>query len=92
MLCSYENQTGFDDRYSDRRACSDFGWLLLLADGQSAVLQVGAGCGDWFSPGDLRVYHRVDHFTCRFHTIMSVTSCTECFVVLIYVEGIRQSG
>ena len=32
MLCSYDNQTGFEGRWADRRACSDFGWLLLLAD------------------------------------------------------------
>ena len=38
MFCGYEHQAGFDDRYSDRRACSGLGWLLLLADGQSAFL------------------------------------------------------
>ena len=76
MLCSYENQTGFDDRHSDRPACSDFRWLLLLADGQSAFLQVGAGCGDWFSPGDLRVYRFLDHFIYRPDTIASIASYT----------------
>ena len=35
---SYENETGFDNRSGDRRACFDRGCLLLLADGQSAFL------------------------------------------------------
>jgi hypothetical protein len=38
VLCSHENQTGFDGRWADRRGCSNFGWLLLLADDRSAFL------------------------------------------------------
>ena len=38
VFCSYENQTGFEGGRVDRRACSDLGWLLLLADDHSAFL------------------------------------------------------
>ena len=74
---SYENQTGFDDRCGDWRAFLDHGWLLLLADERSAFVQMGAGCNNWFSPGDLRVYHLVDHFFDRPHENASITSSTE---------------
>ena len=75
---SYENQTAFEDRWADRRACSDFDWLLLLADDRSAFLSLGAGCTDWVCGVDRRVCHLVDHFIYRPHTIASITSCTEC--------------
>ena len=80
MFCSYENQTGFDGSRIYRRACSDCGWLLLLADEHSAFLEVGAGCGDWFSPGALCVYPFPYHFIYFAHTIATITSYTECFV------------
>ena len=38
---------------------------------------MGARCNNWFSPDDLRVHHRVDRFTYRFHTIASVTWYTK---------------
>src|SRR6266478_2422815 len=37
-LGTYENQTVFDGDRADRRACSHFGCLLLLADDRSAFL------------------------------------------------------
>ena len=79
MLCRYENQIGFEGRWGDRRAGSDFRWLLFLADDRSAFLSLGAICTDLVCSGDRRVCHRVDHFICRSRTIASVTSSTECF-------------
>jgi len=38
MLCSYESQTGFEGHCADWRACSDCGWLLLLADDRSPFI------------------------------------------------------
>ena len=78
MRCSYENQAGFDGRRSGRTACFDCGRLLLLADGQSVFLEVGAGCHNWFSPSDLCVYHLFDHIIYPPHTIAPIPSCTEC--------------
>jgi hypothetical protein len=78
VLCSYENETGFENRCGDRRACSAWGWLLLLAYERSAFLQVGARCSDWFCPGDRRVFHLVANFIYRPDAIASITSCIEC--------------
>jgi hypothetical protein len=39
---------------------------------------MGAGCGDWFSSGDVHVYRLVNHFDRRLHTIASISSRTEC--------------
>ena len=71
---------GFEDRRADRRACSDFGWLLLLADDHLNPLSYDwvPVCTDWVCRGDRRVCHLVDHFIYRPHTIASITSCTEC--------------
>ena len=74
---SYENQTGSENRCVDRRACSGFGWLLLLVDDRSAFLPLGAGCTDWVCRIDRRVGHLVDHFIYHPHTIASITSCSE---------------
>ena len=74
---SYENQTGFEDRCGDWRAFFDHGWLLLPADERSAFVQMGAGCNNWFSLGDLPLYHLVDHFIDRPRANASITSSTE---------------
>jgi len=50
---------------------------LLLADERSAFLSVGAHCNNWFSPGDLRAYHLVDHFIYRPDAIATITPSTE---------------
>jgi hypothetical protein len=38
---------------------------------------VGARCNNWFSSGDLRVYHLVDHFIYRPDAIATITPSTE---------------
>ena len=102
MVCSYENQSGFEGDRVDRRACSDFRWLLLLANDRSAFLCLGARCTDRICLVDRRVCHLVNHFLYRPYTIASITSCTECPVdqaerlnsrldPLTYAEGIHQS-
>jgi hypothetical protein len=73
---SYENQTGFENRRADRRACSDFERLMLLADDRSAFLPLGAGCTDWICGVDRRVCQLVDHFIYPAHTIASITECS----------------
>ena len=72
MLCSYGNQTDFEGDRVDRCACSDFGWLLLLADDRSTFLRLGARCSDWVCRVDRRVCHLVDQFSYRPRTIASI--------------------
>ena len=57
-----KTKLAFESRWADRRACFDFGWLLLLANDHSAFLPLGAGCTDWVCRGDRRVCHLVDYF------------------------------
>ena len=38
---------------------------------------MGARCNNWFSPGDLRVYHFLDHFIYRPDATAPITPSTE---------------